>query len=55
LYVTAVIKMIEEKDSEISKKKEQLKILEEKSKRIELKVKAMKKYESYLDSVKENN
>lgn len=36
-------------------KKEQKKILIEKAKRIELKVKAMRKYESYLDSVRDEN
>ena len=34
---------------------EQLKILEEKSTRIEFKVSAMRKYESYLESVKDYN
>ena len=37
------------------KKKEELKILEEKSKRIEYRVRAMNKYEQYLVSVKEHN
>jgi hypothetical protein len=32
-----------------------LKILEEKSKRIEIRVQAMRKYESYLESVKDYN
>ena len=47
--------LIDLKDSEIQRKQEHLKILEEKSKRIEFKVKAMKQYESYLESVKDNN
>jgi hypothetical protein len=38
--------MIEDKDAEIDRKKEHLKILEEKSKRIEIKVHAMEKYKS---------
>ena len=47
--------MIEDKELDIQKKKEQLRILEEKSKRVDFKVKAMKKYEDYLESVRENN
>ena len=43
------------KDGEIGKKKEYQRILEEKSKRIELKVLAMKKYEAYLDNVRDCN
>lgn len=47
--------LIDVKVQEITRKKEYLKILEEKSKRIELKVVAMKKYETYLEEVRECN
>ncbi len=47
--------LIDNKVQEITRKKEYLKILEEKSKRIELKVVAMKKYETYLEEVRECN
>ena len=47
--------MIDEKKLEISKKNEQRNILREKSARIEMKVEAMRKYETYLERVKECN
>jgi hypothetical protein len=40
---------------EIDKKKEQYQILMEKQGRINSKVKAMRKYEAYLESVKDRN
>jgi uncharacterized protein (DUF3084 family) len=43
------------KEKEIDRKKEYLRILEEKSKRIDFKVRAMKKYEQYLDNVRDYN
>ena len=43
------------RDLENKRKKEQLKMLREKSKRVELKVKAMRKYEEYLESVRDQN
>lgn len=43
------------KEREIERKKEYLRILEEKSKRIEFKVRAMKKYELYLENVRDFN
>lgn len=43
------------KEKEIDRKKEYLRILEEKSKRIEFKVRAMKKYELYLENVRDFN
>lgn len=46
---------IDIKEKEIDRKKEYLRILEEKSKRIEFKVLAMKKYEQYLDNVRDCN
>ena len=46
---------IDIKEKEIERKKEYLRILEEKSKRIEFKVLAMKKYEQYLDNVRDCN
>lgn len=48
-------KKIELLRKQIVRKEEQLHILQEKQARINLKVKAMKKYEEYLDSVRERN
>ncbi len=46
---------IEVLKKQIEKKKEQYQILQDKQTRINLKVKAMKKYEAYLESVRDRN
>jgi len=48
-------KVIEDKDSEISKKKELLRILKDKHNKIGNQVKTMKTYENYLEKVREEN
>jgi len=49
------MKKIEMLKKQIDKKKEQYQILLDKKNRIDLKVKAMKKYETYLESVRDRN
>ena len=48
-------KKIEVLHKQIERKRDQYQILQDKYKRINLKVRAMKKYEEYLDSVRERN
>lgn len=48
-------KVIDEKDNEIARKKELLRVLKDKHGRITNQVKTMKTYENYLEKVKEEN
>ena len=46
---------IEQLETEIAEKREQLQIYEEKSHKIQKKVNIMKKYDEFLEKVKDNN